>query len=75
LVFKNLGLQETLVFKSFAIRVVDRTFVPFEGRSALLLAAAQSKCSIELVAGKAGLPGASMNHSKSSILFILGGAS
>jgi hypothetical protein len=53
----------------------DRTFVPFEGKSALLLAAAQSKCGIELVAGKAGLRRASANHSKSSVVIILGGAS
>jgi hypothetical protein len=64
-----------LVFKSFAVRVADRAFVPFEGKSALLLAAAQSKCGIKLVAGKAGLPGASTNHSKSSIWIILGGTS
>jgi hypothetical protein len=65
--------SKALVFKSFAIRVADRTFVLFEGRSALLLAAAQSKCGIELVAGKAGLLRTSTNHS--SLLFILGGAS
>jgi hypothetical protein len=79
-VFKSPGLQKprsskALVFKSFAIRIADRGLVPLEGKSALLLAAAQSKCGIELAAEKAGLPGASTNHSKSSILFILGGAS
>jgi len=43
------GLQEpwfsrALVFKSFAIRAADRAFVPLKGKSALLLAAAQSEC-------------------------------
>jgi hypothetical protein len=42
------------LFKSSAIYVADRAFTPLEGNSALLLAAAQSKCGIELVAEKLG---------------------